>query len=552
MDDYKLEWGQTLHVPHEEVEFAFNFNLRGIQNRLKVNINIPLKRKVRELVYRLIASHSIPCYLHDELYNTLNSFVIQRTKEFQAKMDERLSETLNIQGAKERLIKEWSSAYTHNEKEHQTSFASVDNAWADVYHALIHSPALDALLRLEHSYSVAMNDMVQQRDDALKELRDKQVVEMEELVSYVGTMKTDEDVNNLAAKQLDESQMQEIYWSSALSELQETQKREYREWVFTVHEKTIADDSCKDVKPTPRLVRSPSMESYQMNYDVTSPQEHFMEESFTIHLGNQMKSMHNIRLVCRDMLDYCQCKTTFIGGSMVPQPQRLQTAMTLYSESLSALILLVDDRLHTSTGIKKRFKQVCNESTDFHFPDFEKQICLIEQGLQHRPTRTRTMRSSSIHAREPPAKNKNLQTGDFYITKHSNLAEVHAVFHLVTDESVASSTINSRHAVIAGVRNIMLAAARHNITNVTIPLLLVHEMGENLTVQWCMKRAELVFKCVKGFTMESLSWDGHDSRTLQFVVPPGISEDMFAAFSNMLPSIFRVSTTLDLSNISAK
>lgn len=79
-----------------------------------------------------------------------------------------------------------------------------------------------------------------------------------------------------------------------------------------------------------------------------------------------------------------------------------------------------------------------------------------------------------------------------------------------------------------------------------------------------------------GFTMESLSWDGHDSRTLQFVVPPvsnatfldfiylycfntyalflfkGISEDMFAAFSNMLPSIFRVSTTLDLSNISAK
>jgi len=66
-------------------------------------------------------------------------------------------------------------------------------------------------------------------------------------------------------------------------------------------------------------------------------------------------------------------------------------------------------------------------------------------------------------------------------------------------------------------------------------------------MQWCMKRAELVFKCVKGFMMESLSWDGDDAKTVQFVVPPGISEDMFIALSNMLPSVFRVSTTLDLS-----
>lgn len=36
---------------------------------------------------------------------------------------------------------------------------------------------------------------------------------MEELVSYVGTMKTDEDVNNLAAKQLDESQVDLFFFS---------------------------------------------------------------------------------------------------------------------------------------------------------------------------------------------------------------------------------------------------------------------------------------------------------------------------------------------------
>lgn len=33
-----------------------------------------------------------------------------------------------------------------------------------------------------------------------------------------------------------------------------------------------------------------------------------MQESFTIHLGSQMKQMHNIRLLCTDVLDFCQLR----------------------------------------------------------------------------------------------------------------------------------------------------------------------------------------------------------------------------------------------------
>ncbi len=68
--------------------------------------------------------------------------------------------------------------------------------------------------------------------------------------------------------------------------------------------------------------------------------------------------------------------------------------------------------------------------------------------------------------------------GDFYLTKHSNLAEVHIVFHLVTDESVVKSNITSRHPIIIGLRNTLLSAATHNINTLTIPLLMVHEMTE--------------------------------------------------------------------------
>ena len=74
--------------------------------------------------------------------------------------------------------------------------------------------------------------------------------------------------------------------------------------------------------------------------------------------------------------------------------------------------------------------------------------------------------------------------GDFYLTRHSNLAQVHVVFHLVTDESVGSVNINSRHPIIIGLRNILHTAARHNMTTLTIPLLLVHEMAEVGTLRF--------------------------------------------------------------------
>lgn len=41
------------------------------------------------------------------------------------------------------------------------------------------------------------------------------------------------------------------------------------------------------------------------------------------------------------------------SGIVVPQPQRLQTAISLYSNNLSGLVLLVDNRINSYTGIKR-------------------------------------------------------------------------------------------------------------------------------------------------------------------------------------------------------
>lgn len=41
--------------------------------------------------------------------------------------------------------------------------------------------------------------------------------------------------------------------------------------------------------------------------------------------------------------------------------KRLMTAMSLYSSSLSAVVLTVDNRLSSHTGVKKQFASVCEE-----------------------------------------------------------------------------------------------------------------------------------------------------------------------------------------------
>ena len=80
-------------------------------------------------------------------------------------------EALKQDGFREKQLHEWSKVLSDDvvEKRRSKSF-TIDSAWSEIYHDLIHSPALESLLQLEHTYAVAMKDMVKQRDQALKDL----------------------------------------------------------------------------------------------------------------------------------------------------------------------------------------------------------------------------------------------------------------------------------------------------------------------------------------------------------------------------------------------
>lgn len=52
---------------------------------------------------------------------------------------------------------------------------SWDEDFADVYHELIHSPASDTLLNLEHNYFVSISELISERDMEIKKLQERSV-----------------------------------------------------------------------------------------------------------------------------------------------------------------------------------------------------------------------------------------------------------------------------------------------------------------------------------------------------------------------------------------
>uniref|UniRef100_A0A672STB8 Protein C12orf4 homolog n=1 Tax=Sinocyclocheilus grahami TaxID=75366 RepID=A0A672STB8_SINGR len=415
---------------------------------------------------------------------------------------------------------------------------------------LCHAPLKRLVLTRPHiSTSLCGNVSIMRPKCACKERR--QAVEMDKVMQELGKTLCDQDVNTVAAQHFDAQQVLENKWASELKQVTGIQKQEYQEWVMKLHRDLQNPNNStinEEIKVQPGQLGDAGEAGARL-----FEEQRQLEESFTIHLGAQLKTMHNLRLVRSDVLDFCKHHRHSSSGVKL---RRLQTALSLYSTSLCGLVLLVDNRVNSYSGIKRDFATVSQECTDFHFPRVDEQLDIIQQVVLY----ARAQRSSK--QREQPGENggsedknkiidrnsSNILPGEFYITRHSNLSEVHIVFHLCVDDNVRSGNITARDPAIMGLRNILKVCCTHDATTITIPLLLVHDMSEEMTIPWCLKRAELVFKCVKGFMMEMASWDGGISRTVQFLVPQSISEEMFYQLSNMLPQIFRVSSTLTLTS----
>ncbi|XP_037109129.1 protein C12orf4 homolog [Syngnathus acus] len=538
-----------------EKEFVFEFKAGKHNCVLKVPLQFPVQENVNDLHGRLMLLHKIPCYVENELKVSLSDFIEKKTileydREAELALQRLTMGHLDIN----QLTNAWTRAYAETTLEHaRPEESSWDEEFADVYHELIHSPASDTLLNLEHNYFVRISELISERDMELKKIQERQAAEMDKVMHELGNTLSDHDVNAVASQHFDAQQVLENKWVTELKQVTCIQKQEYQAWVIKLHEDLQKSSNSSQINEEIKVQSSPLSEPSDSG-DRMFEEKPQMEESFTIHLGAQLKTMHNLRLVRADVLDLCKHRR---HGSSGAKLRRLQTALSLYSSSLCGLVLLVDNRVNSYSGIKRDFATVAKECTDFHFLCLEEQLEEVQQVVLYaraqRSSKQKDQPELPRNGSDDKSKNiernpSNILPGEFYVSRHSNLSEVHVVFHLCVDDNVRSGNITARDPAIMGLRNILKVCCTHDVTTITVPLLLVHDMSEEMTIPWCLKRAELVFKCVKGFMMEMASWDGGISRTVQFLVPRSISEEMFYQLSNMLPQIFRVSSTLTLTS----
>ncbi|XP_066864674.1 ferry endosomal RAB5 effector complex subunit 3 isoform X2 [Kogia breviceps] len=512
---------------NREREFVYEFKVGSQCLELRVPLKFPVQENASHLHGRLMLLHNLPCFIEKDLKEALSQFIEEESlKDYDRDAEAALEAVKSGEVDLHQLASTWAKAYAETTLEHaRPEEPSWDEDFADVYHDLIHSPASETLLNLEHNYFVSISELIGERDVELKKLRERQGIEMEKVMQELGKSLTDQDVNSLAAQHFESQQDLENKWSNELKQSTAIQKQEYQEWVMKLHQdlKNPKNSSLsEEIKVQPSQLR----ESAETNGRIYEEQRK-LEESFTIHLGAQLKTMHNLRLLRADMLDFCKHKRSHRSGVKL---HRLQTALSLYSTSLCGLVLLVDNRINSYSGIKRDFATVCQECTDFHFPRIEEQLEVVQQVVLYARAQRRSKLKESHDSgnrnggSDDKTKNAdrnylNVLPGEFYITRHSNLSEIHVAFHLCVDDNVKSGNITARDPAIMGLRNILKVCCTHDITTISIPLLLVHDMSEEMTIPWCLRRAELVFKCVKGFMMEMASWDGGISRTVQFLVP---------------------------------
>lgn len=134
--------------------------------------------------------------------------------------------------------------------------------------------------------------MNHQMDEEISLMTNSHQTEIEDKIQQLDVSTTTEHINKLLSQQQSLQNYVWKKWESETEAIKGHQKNEYIDWITTQVAKTINSTQVS----TPILDRSPMLTAH-------TPSK---EESFTIHLGSQLKHMHNIRILCADINDICR------------------------------------------------------------------------------------------------------------------------------------------------------------------------------------------------------------------------------------------------------
>ncbi|KHN80170.1 Uncharacterized protein C12orf4 -like protein [Toxocara canis] len=557
--------------------FTHTARYKSIEQTATLEIEIPLAEDltIEELLAHIVITNKIMTPFRKEFEQALRKFIDEETRKYENEIGDAYIEQL--------LHDENSidvSSWMKNDANDSNSVP-----FSDCFLFIMRNSSherIEMIISLERKMAEKMNALVRARDFELERMMRECEEAVKDTISDEGTPVP---ANAHQLSRLNEKLRQvSNNYTRQIQALADRQRHEYRNLIRSVYERDeLPPEALNDIpgNGAPGFRKSNSAYA-SLNAAKRTPTGH-LEESFTIYLGAQLKTMHNARLMtCRRLSDLCRPSDVLDAGAL--DTRRLHMNLSLYRRGLSGLVLLVNRDPFFHIHNKTEFAKLCEQSTELHFDSLQQQLdtvasCLHDvckdaangiEGISMRDecslqvgdvyiTKHSNLATFQLHDVCKDAANGiegismrdecSLQVGDVYITKHSNLATFQVMFHLVVDSALETDDISSRHPCINGIRNVIRLSSKCGITTFSIPLLLVENTTERMTVSWCLKRAELVFKCVKGFMMEACAGSSTAGGgppvaathyNVNFVLPDALADSVYSQIVEMFPTIFHL------------
>lgn len=173
---------------------------------------------------------------------------------------------------------------------------SDDEIFAQSFHTLVHSASLPSILRKEKELADVVADLCRRMSDDVETLNVAQQMEMDQHIEMLDRLTTMEDINVLLGQHHANRDMIQGQWQAELEAKRGCQRGEYRNWIQNQVMANFLNQPAGEATPHTAIGGRSS---------IFSVLENERAESFTIHLGSQLKHMHNIRILSADVGDLC-------------------------------------------------------------------------------------------------------------------------------------------------------------------------------------------------------------------------------------------------------
>lgn len=162
---------------------------------------------------------------HDTPASSPNGYDFVSATNLMSKWSQKLREAANE--SKKRLSPD---ARDPQEQTEEVQFALM-------YHELLHSgTCTETVINLQNSYTLAINDLIEFRNSQIKKLHERQSHEMEAAVAGLGSSTSEDDINQLSAKHLADSEKLLSDCDRRVEQLKATQLHEFKDWISKVYE----------------------------------------------------------------------------------------------------------------------------------------------------------------------------------------------------------------------------------------------------------------------------------------------------------------------------